>query len=170
MHEEHLYFCGETNSINLTRERGPTKANCVTFFMKYYIFIIFWAPFHPNSQVIDDISQYKAELTFNRKKLLTEILNWCMIRTNYIFVTVLSCQRPQKLFMTNPFYLPQIFVYIIENLRKEALEITGQVWRLSITNPASVSYIIIRKKPIIPSKHSPFNRNDSKLHQMEYSK
>ena len=81
MHQEHLYFCGEKKF-----ERGPTKAYCVTLFMKCYIFIIFWAPFHPNSQVINNISHYNAELTFNRKKLLIENLNWCMILTHYIFV------------------------------------------------------------------------------------
>ena len=98
--------------------KEPSKANCVTLFMKCYIFIIFWAPFHPNLQVIDNISQYKAELTFNRKKFLIENLNLCMILTHYIFVTVVSCQTPQKLSMTNSFYLLQIVVYIIENLEK----------------------------------------------------
>ena len=36
-----VHLMRETNSINLTRERGPTKAYCVTLFMKCYIFIIF---------------------------------------------------------------------------------------------------------------------------------
>ena len=77
--------------------KEPSKANCVTLFMKCYIFIIFWAPFHPNLQVIDNISQYKAELTFNRKKFLIENLNLCMILTHYIFVTVLPCQKPKTI-------------------------------------------------------------------------
>ena len=54
------------------------------------------------------------------------------------------------LFATNICRYLFISLKIWKNLRKEALEITGQVWPPIKTNQASFSYIIIRKKPIIP--------------------
>ena len=69
----------------------------------------------------------------------------------YICYSFIMAETTKAVHAQSILFATDICLYLWKpgkNLRKEALEITGQVWPLIITNQVSASYIVIRNNII----------------------